>query len=302
MGSMKSYPPITCIATPGDWPSFSADGSQVVYVKHLASLWTVPSTGGTSTVLVPGRLNFQATRPDWSWNPKTIAFTATQRAKGVTTSTIWQVDSDGSNLQPINYTGDLDNTFYPSWCRDLHCIVAMDGGSNGLDCEPVTGVGVALGPNPNVVLYRFDLKYGTASALTRLSNITAGRPSVNPTGTAVAFAGKKGPFDNKYNQIWSVTPPEEKAVQLDPGLGRSPNWSPDGKWILFESSRNYDIYQLFVIPATGGRHPVALTDGSADATHGEWSRQQDRIVFHLDGTGIVTFEVPPEFQMRGRAV
>lgn len=277
---MQSYPPITSIAPSGDWPSFSEDGSQVVFVHNNSnSLRTVASTGGASTVIVQGGSDFQATRPDWSWNPNTIAFTAMQKTNRETTYTIWQVESDGSNAQPINYNGDLVNTFYPSWYQDLQSIVAMDWGGD-----------------KHVVLYQFDLNSGTATAVTSYSDVTAGRPSVNPHGTAVAFAGTKGPYNQENNQIWSITPPATDAVQLNPDQGRSPNWSPDGKWILFESNRNGRHYQLFVMSATGGA-PVALTDGSENATHGEWSRQQDYIVFQVNRSGIATFEVPQQCRM-----
>ena len=267
-------PPLTILSDNGAWPSFAADGSQVVFVLNH-SLLTVSSQGGGATVIVQGSADFQASRPDWSWNPDTIAFTATQPSG----TTIWQVSSDGSNRQPINYTGDLNDTFYPSWYQDLQSIVAMDGGGN-----------------QQVVLYRFDLQSGTATALTSYSDVTAGRPSVNPDGTHVGFAGTKGPFNEQNNQIWRTTSDIDNSKQLSSDQGRSPNWSPDGKWILFESNRNGGNYQLFVM-SKDGDDPVALTDPSENATHGEWSRQQDYIVFQGSNSGIATFPVPSQYQM-----
>lgn len=277
---IQNYPPITSISPHGAWPSFSSDGSQVVFVLDN-SLLTVAASGGDTTTIVQGESDFQASRPDWSWSPDTIAFTAMQKSKGEVTYTLWQVDADGSNLQPINYKGSLNNTLYPSWYKDLQFIVAMDGGGN-----------------EEVVLYQFDLNAGTASALTRYHDVTAGRPSVNPDGTIIAFAGTKGPFNQQNNQIWTITPPATEAVQLNAEQGRSPNWSPDGKWILFESNRNGGNYQLFVMPSAGGT-PVALTSGSENATHGEWSRQQDYIVFQGSHSGIATFNVPTQYQSSG---
>lgn len=90
--------------------------------------------------------------------------------------------------------------------------------------------------------------------------------------------------------------------QYEDSVARSPVpcapwvWSTDGKWILFESNRNRGNYQLFVM-SKDGDDPVALTDPSEVATHGEWSRQQDYIVFQGSNSGIATFPVPSQYRM-----
>jgi hypothetical protein len=84
---------------------------------------------------------------------------------------------------------------------------------------------------------------------------------------------------------------------MDPRQGRSPNWSPDGRWILFESERlTGNNYQIFVAPAPGadvpGMEPVPLTDPEIFAQHAEWSRQQDRIVIERgNGRGAAVYQI-----------
>ena len=111
------YPVVKYLSKGGNWPSFSADGSTIVYVVGFAGggdggvLVTVPSAGGPSTVLFDSNQGV-ATRPDWSWSPHTIAF-ALQRGKAPNiTNTLWLVESDGSNPRPVPNTS-LGQTIYP---------------------------------------------------------------------------------------------------------------------------------------------------------------------------------------------
>ena len=61
-------------------------------------------------------------------------------------------------------------------------------------------------------------------------------------------------------------------------------------------------YQLFIAPAARASadapvQPVAVTDPSIFAQHGEWSRQQDRIVFERgNGQALGVIEVPAKFR------
>ena len=68
----------------------------------------------------------------------------------------------------------------------------------------------------------------------------------------------------------------EQLTRSDKG-DRRPRWSPDGKLILFESSRS-DGTQLWIISSVGGE-PRQLTKLSTGATTGTWSRDGKRIAF-----------------------
>ena len=282
---MAIFPPVTWIvANGGDRPSFSSDGSEVVY-QHGASLFIVDANGGTPRLLLTGTPELMPSRADWSWSPLTIAFGGANLK--TSTSTIWLIDCDGANLRELPNRGGLAATTYPSWSQDLCSIVAVD------TSDPQF-----------FALWRFSVD-GSADPvqLTTTDDFCAGRPSVAPGGVdaPVAFAGTRGPYNQTFNQIWIVRPPSIEPVQLDPRQGRSPNWSPDGKWILFESNRlTGRNYQLFIAAAPGNgaprMEPRAITDPSIFAQHGEWSRQQDRIVFERgNGQAIGVIDVPEEF-------
>ena len=283
---MTTYPNVNWIGIDGaDRPSFSRDGTRIVFQSLTAGgLYVVDSGGGDPTLLLPGTPELQPSRPDWSWSPETIAFGGVAGGS----STIWLIDSDGSNLRPLPNMGSLTRSTYPSWYESGRWIVVVDGDD----------------PKHNA-LWRLTVDGSEdPRQLTTTHDFCAGRPSVSPGGelAPVAFAGTRGEFNQRSNQIWIVRPPLLEAEQMDPQQGRSPNWSPDGRWILFESNRlTRGHYQIFVAPAPGidalEMEPVPLTDPAYPAQHAEWSRQQDRIVFERgNGEALGVIEVPPQFR------
>jgi Tol biopolymer transport system component len=283
---MATYPDVRWIEISGaDRPSFSRDGTRIVYQNLKGGgLYIVSSGGGDPSTLLEATADLQPTRPDWSWSPETIAFGG-QAGSG---STIWLIESDGTGLCQVPGQDGLANLTYPSWYQEPQWLVAVNYGDTA-------------------VLWRLSRDGGEPPLqLTPGEGFCAGRPSAAPGGplAPVAMAGKQGACDQYNNQIWIANPPSENPVELDPTQGRSPNWSPDGKWILFESNRAtgpQGNYQIFVAPAPGleivAMEPVPLTDPSYLAQHAEWSRQQDRIVFERgNGEALGVIDVPAQFR------
>lgn len=274
------YPDVAWITDHGNWPSFSSDGTQVVYTQIGPNIGyriaIVAATGGTPTVLDTGL--HASSRPDWSWNPDTIAFTG-QAVEGGS-NRLWLIDSDGSNCRSVGMYAIEGNVLYPSWYQDQTTLVV----ANYFQLEEQVQV--------RLLKVQMGSTGTTVSPLTSISNITAGRPSVNPSGTAVAFAGNDGPYDQQNNQIWSVVPPSD-PTQVYANQGRSPNWSPDGQWIVFES--NYGSpspadYAIFVIASDGSGAVGQLSDYDYSGPHPEWSRDQTKIVFGgapRNGIGVI---------------
>src|SRR5213594_3924365 len=80
-------------------------------------------------------------------------------------------------------------------------------------------------------------------------------PQVAPDGKSVAYVVTKADkADNKIeSDVWLV--PLEgggpRQLTAGPKHDRHPRWSPDGKWIVFESNRG-GTFQLYLIAADGG--------------------------------------------------
>lgn len=108
-------------------------------------------------------------------------------------------------------------------------------------------------------------------------------PALSPDGTRVLYQVTKV-LNVKENQtqtqIWIANADGSGARQLT-HTGKSngsPRWSPDGKKILFESSRDGES-QLYILDLDVPGEPVQLTSISTGASNGVWSPDGLRIAF-----------------------
>lgn len=129
-------------------------------------------------------------------------------------------------------------------------------------------------------------------------------PDWSPDGASIAYASQ--------GNIWVVPAaggPPRRLTDSRPGSGdprtsadRQPQWSPDGRWVLFESGRrgNGDVY----VVSADGDTVQAITTGDADEGSAVWSPDGRRIAYvarspeYFSGR-LSVVEVSPE---TGRAV
>jgi Tol biopolymer transport system component len=245
------------------------------------------NSGANPVAITPPDID--ASRPTWRWSSSLIAFTYNN-------DTIYTIERDSANCRPFlaHPPSRLPALLHPSWYRDLKSIAAV--GMTETDS------------GRRSVLYKVTPGKDGADqleALTTFPNVCAGRPTVSPDGKAVAFAGNAGGCNQESNQLWVVNPPGEPG-RLEPGepmseyQGRSPNWSPDGKWIAFVSTRpagsptKATPKAVWVVSAAGGK-AYQLTDCDCNAANVEWSPDQRKIALGSMTYGIGIFDVPEQF-------
>ena len=114
-------------------------------------------------------------------------------------------------------------------------------------------------------------------------------PQLSPDGTRVAYVVADVLKDeNRTNaDIWLVnSDPSTGSGQAaaaprkltnSPKRDAHPRWSPDGKWIAFESTRDGGS-QIYLLPVDGGE-PRKITSISTDAAQAMWSPDGKAIAF-----------------------
>lgn len=280
--TMKVVPHRTITSLAGSsvdyWPSFTPDGRGILFSRspdggRSWSLFRVPFAGGNDQLLFE-RAGVPATRAS-SGPAGRIAFNAG--------NAIWTMQGDGSEARavPLN---DVIAPAYPSWYPDGRSIAFVDGARN--------------------ILYRADITSGVATPVTRQSEVLAGMSSVSPDGKWITFAGQKNSgqvYNQNDNQIWLVDESGvPRTIEASPGPGRTPSWSPDGKYIAFESGRGSPDgrYALFIIRRDGSGL-TQVTDYAVNGNHPAWSPDGKRLVFSWGSepgkpNGIAVIEVPEQ--------
>jgi dipeptidyl aminopeptidase/acylaminoacyl peptidase len=103
---------------------------------------------------------------------------------------------------------------------------------------------------------------------------------ISHDGSRVAFVVTKldGPKNTYLSNIWIADVASGKVWQLTRGdSDADPSWSPDDKWIAFDSGRG-DKQQLYKIALDGGE-AQRLTNAMGGAFGPQWSHSGSRILF-----------------------
>ncbi|MBU0982659.1 MAG: peptidase S41, partial [candidate division Zixibacteria bacterium] len=96
-------------------------------------------------------------------------------------------------------------------------------------------------------------------------------PALSPDGGTIAFTYQ--------GDLWTVPSEGGRATRLTVHEAEDvrPQYSPDGKWLLF-SSRRHNNYDVFIMPAEGGE-VRQLTYHTADDFGSGWFPQGDSVLF-----------------------
>jgi dipeptidyl aminopeptidase/acylaminoacyl peptidase len=111
---------------------------------------------------------------------------------------------------------------------------------------------------------------------------SAGSPRISPDGTKVVYTITGADFDQDayVTQIWLADVATGEAIQLTRSRKScsNPEWSPDGRWLAFTSSRADDKPQIFAINPAGGE-ALQLTKSEAGVNGFAWSPDGRTIAF-----------------------
>jgi WD40-like Beta Propeller Repeat len=243
--------------------TFTANGS----VGPQLCLVDLTKEKAEPTFLLPGI--YASTRPDWSWATGRIAFN--YAGSGSDMVGVLQAPGGIATLFGPS-TAQMD---YPTWFPDGATLATEDGSGT---------------PSPNTTT--FDASTG-APIQTALegAGFWGGMPSVNPMNpNLIAFAGQPvsgSTYNQDKNYIYVMdTSGSGGPIPLESGAltsgsfnpdyqGRAPWWSPDGKWVVFESNRpsQYEVnslYAIYLYEYPGSAPATQITSTIYNCNHAKW--------------------------------
>jgi dipeptidyl aminopeptidase/acylaminoacyl peptidase len=111
---------------------------------------------------------------------------------------------------------------------------------------------------------------------------TAGGPEISPDGRWVAYGVSETDFDKDafVTQVWLANTTSGSNIQITRGEKGASNyqWSPDGTWLTFTSTRAGDKSQIFALRPDGGE-AMQWTKSETGVNSYAWSRDGKTIAF-----------------------
>jgi Tol biopolymer transport system component len=281
-GYMYSYYVPQASSTP--WrPAWSPDGKQIAF-SMAGSLWRITPGDGVAYELTADGAYDSA--PAWSPDGRFIVYTAE--------------NSQGVNLRLLNVATGESAALTSGAALNLDPAWSPDGKRLAF---------VRNEPRGQFHIYVMPIENGRAGELLRITEPNSFgharlyfgtfddhiQPAWSPDGSELLLVSNRG-ISLGSGAIWRAHPEPDcmknaHMVLREETLYRTePQWSPDGRRILYSSHRGNQYNNLYVLPVTGGE-PYQLTHGDWDHFDPRWSPDGESIAYISNQRGVSDLRV-----------
>jgi TolB protein len=214
---------LTSSAGENFFPAWSSDGRRIAFTSTrngTPALWVMDADGSHQTGLT-GPPIAGGFVPSWSPDDRHIVFSA--MAGNPAHPEIWTIDADGRNPKQVTATSTPGGSNAPSWSPDGTRIAFASDRSGAPEVYAMhpNGTGVRQLTQPTPPLYP-----------------AANVPVWSPDGARLAFWSG---FEALFGQIWVMSSDGNRRRALTrcppPTNCDNPAWSPDGRFLLFETNQ-----------------------------------------------------------------
>jgi Tol biopolymer transport system component/DNA-binding winged helix-turn-helix (wHTH) protein len=291
-------------------PAWSPDGAYIAYYSMKRhGIFVMPSLGG-----VPKQLTEFGSHPVWSPDGQWLAFQSVSSpdlgAIPVGRSTIWVVSSHGGAAKQVTQTGSpFGSHFAPSWSPDGKRIallnfdtvspqvwsVALDGTQVQAITDRKSGDkswptyspdGKSIYYNRGEALWKTPVSsengavVGEPVKVADLGSTVIRNASLSSSGTRIAYSAASA-VDNLVSvPVSPVTREPNGPVSFltnEPGTRHvAPEFSPDGRKIVFTAQRRGSDWNVWMMDAEGGNLTQLTIDGGRFAS---WYPDGKQIAF-----------------------